>query len=160
MINGLFSISAFSYDSLALYVLCMGNIESQSIRELLSGWVFAGASLAPRVLCCVWLKLKILWLASLVVVFALLTAPIDRPGICNFLFFVVTVDQFSVAVACEPSERRVFSVGAAPNTSLNVGTAVDIGNSFGSVNLAALARSVSFTLAGHSADHDVCSPLR
>jgi hypothetical protein len=37
----------------------------------------------------------------------------------------------------------VFSAGVALNTSLNVGTAVDIGNSFGSVNLAAFARSVS-----------------
>ena len=101
-----------------------------------------------------------LWLASLVVVvFALLTAPIGRPGVCSFLFFVVTVDQFSVAVACESPERRVFSAaGAAPNLSLSVGTAVDIRNNFGSVNLAAFARSVSFTLAGHSADHDVCSP--
>jgi hypothetical protein len=130
-------------------------VKSQSIRELLSGWVLAGASLAPRVLCYVWLKLKILWLASLVVVFALLTAPIGRPDVCSFLFFIVTVDQFSVA--CESPERRVFSAGTAPNTSLNVGTAVDIRNSFGSVNLAALARSVSFALAGHSVDHDVCS---
>jgi hypothetical protein len=100
-----------------------------------------------------------LWLASLVVVvFALLTAPIGRPGVCSFLFFVVIVDQFSVAVACESPKRRVFSAGAALNISLSVGTAADIGNSFGSVNLAAFARSVSFTLAGHSADHDVCSP--
>jgi hypothetical protein len=45
-----------------------------------------------------------------------------------------------------------------PNTSLNVGTAVNIRNSFGSVNLATLARSVSFTLAGHSADYNMCSP--
>jgi hypothetical protein len=122
--------------------------------------MFAGALLAPRVLCCcVWLlKLKMLWLVSLVVVFALLTAPIGQPGICSFLFFVVTMDQFSVAVACESPERRVCSAGAAPTISLSVGTAVDIGNSLGSVNLAALARSVSFTLAGHSADHDVCSP--
>jgi hypothetical protein len=122
----------------------MGNVESQSIREFLFDWVLAGASLAPRVLyCCVWLlKLKMLWLASLVVVFALLTAPVGRPGVCSFLFFVVTVDQFSVVVvACESPERRVFSTGAAPNISLSVGTAVDIGNSFGSVNLAVFARS-------------------
>jgi hypothetical protein len=125
------------------------------MRELLSGWVFAGASLVPRVLCG-WLKLKILWLVSLVVVFALFTAPIGRPGVCSFLFFVVTVDQFSVA--CESPERRVFSIGVAPNTFLNVGTAVNIRNSFGSVNLATLARSVSFTLAGHSADYNMCSP--
>jgi hypothetical protein len=99
-----------------------------------------------------------LWLASLVVAFTLLTAPIGRPGICSFLFFVVVADQFSVAVACESPERRVFSAGAALNISLSVGTAVDIRNSFGSVNLAAFARSVSFILAGYSADHNVCSP--
>jgi hypothetical protein len=52
----------------------------------------------------------------------------------------------------------VFSAGVAPNTSLNVGTAVNIGNSFGSVDLAALARSVSFTLAGYSIDYNICSP--
>jgi hypothetical protein len=93
-----------------------------------------------------------------VVVFALLTAPVGRPGVCSFLFFVVIVDQFSVAVTCELPERRVFSVGAALNISLSVGTAVDIGNSFGSVDFAAFALSVSFVLAGYSADHDVCFP--
>jgi hypothetical protein len=98
-----------------------------------------------------------LWLASLVVVFTLLTAPIGRPGICSFLFFVVTVNQFSVAIAYESPRRRVFSADTALNISLNVETAVDIRNSFGSVDLAALARSVSFTLARHSAVHDVCS---
>src|SRR5450755_2132794 len=99
-----------------------------------------------------------LWLASLVVVvFALLTAPIGRPGVCSFLFFIVIVDQFSVAVACESPERRVFSViGAALNISLSVGTAVDIRNNFGSVNLAAFARSVSFTLAGYSTNYNIC----
>jgi hypothetical protein len=138
----------------------MGNIESQSIRELLSSCVLTGASLASRVLCCcVWLlKLKMLWLVSLVVVFALLTAPVGRPGICSFLFFVVIVDQFSVAVACELPKRRVFSAGAAPNISLSVGTAVDIKNSFDSVDFAAFALSISFILAGHSADHNICSP--
>jgi hypothetical protein len=117
----------------------MDNVKSQSIRKLLFGWVFVGASLAPYVLCCVWLKLKMLWLVSLIVVFALLTAPIGRLGICSFLFFVITVDQFSVAVAYESPKRRVFSAGTALNISLNVGTAVNIGNSFDSVNLAALA---------------------
>jgi hypothetical protein len=101
-----------------------------------------------------------LWLASLVVVFTLLTAPVGRPGICSFLFFVVTVDQFSVVIiACESPERRVFSTSTALNISLSVGTAVNIRNSFGSVNLAVFARSISFTLAGHSADYNVCSPL-
>jgi hypothetical protein len=52
----------------------------------------------------------------------------------------------------------VFSAGAALNISLSVGTAVDIGNSFGSVDFAAFALSVSFVLAGYSADHNVCSP--
>jgi hypothetical protein len=134
----------------------MGNVKLQSIRKLLSGWVFVGASLTTCVLCYIWLKLKMLWLASLVVVFALLNAPIGRPDICSFLFFVITVDQFSVAVAYESPGRRVFSAGAALNISLNVETAVNIGNSFDSVDLAALARSVSFILAGHSADHDIC----
>jgi hypothetical protein len=96
-------------------------------------------------------------LVSLVVVFALLTAPIGLPGICSFLFFVVIVDQFSVAY--ESPGGRVFSVGMALNTSLNVGTAVNIGNSFGSVNLAAFARSIFFILAGHSFDYNVYSPL-
>jgi hypothetical protein len=35
---------------------------------------------------------KILWLVFLVVVFALLTAPVSRPDICSFLFFMVIVD--------------------------------------------------------------------
>jgi hypothetical protein len=69
---------------------------------------------------------------------------------------VVTVDSFSIA--CESPERRVFSIDVVLNTSHNVGTAVDIRNSFGSVDLAALARSVSFTLTGYSADYDRCSP--
>jgi hypothetical protein len=50
-------------------------------------------------------------------------------------FFVVIVDQFSIV--CESLERRVFFVGTALNTSLNIGTAVNIRNSFSSVNLAA-----------------------
>jgi hypothetical protein len=52
----------------------------------------------------------------------------------------------------------VFSAGAALNISLSVGTAVNIGNSFGSVNFAAFALSVSFILAGHFTNHDVYSP--
>jgi hypothetical protein len=101
-----------------------------------------------------------LWLVSLVVVFTLLTAPIGRPGICSFLFFVVTVDQFSVAIACVSPERRVFSAGGtALNVSLSVGTVVDIRNSFGSVDLAAFARSVSFTLAGYSINYNIYSPF-
>jgi hypothetical protein len=111
------------------------------------------------VLCCVWLlKLKILWLVSLVIVFALLTAPVGRPNVCSFLFFVVIVDQFSVAVTYELPKRRVFSAGTALNISLSVGTAVDIRNSFGSINFTAFALSVSFVLAGHSANHNICSP--
>lgn len=69
---------------------------------------------------------------------------------------MVSIEPFSVA--CEPLERRMLSVGVAPNVSLSVVTAVDIGNSFASPSLAAFARSISFTLAGHSGDHDVCSP--
>src|SRR5450432_3842064 len=101
-----------------------------------------------------------LWLASLIiVVFTLLTAPIGRSGIYSFLFFIVIIDQFSVAIAYESPERRVFSAaGTALNLSLSVGTAVNIKNNFGSVNLAAFARSISFTLAGHSADHNIYSP--
>jgi hypothetical protein len=52
----------------------------------------------------------------------------------------------------------VFSADAALNISLSVGTAVDIGNSFGSINFAAFALSVSFILAGHSTDHNIYSP--
>jgi hypothetical protein len=97
-------------------------------------------------------------LVSLVVVFTLLTAPVGRPGIYSFLFFVVIVDQFSVAVACELPERRVFSAGAAPNISLSVGTAVNIRNSFGSVDFTAFALTVSFILAGYSANYNIYSP--
>jgi hypothetical protein len=70
---------------------------------------------------------------------------------------MVAVDQFSVA--CESPKRRVFSAGMTPNTSLNVGTAVNIRNNFGSVDLAALARSISFTLAGYSTNYNIYSPL-
>jgi hypothetical protein len=68
----------------------------------------AGLSQAPRVLCGWLVKLKMLWLASLLIVFALLAAPNGRPA--SFLFFVVTVDH--------PSSR-VFS-SDAPNASLSV----------------------------------------
>jgi hypothetical protein len=99
-----------------------------------------------------------LWLVSLVVVFALLTAPVGRPDICNFLFFIVIVNQFSVAVACELPKRRVFSTGTAPNISLSVGIAVNIRNSFDSVNFAAFALNISFILAGHFTNHNIYSP--
>jgi hypothetical protein len=59
---------------------------------------------------------------------------------------MIIVDQFSVAYASP--EGRVFSASTALNTSLNVGTAVDIRNSFDSVNLAAFARSVSLPSPG------------
>jgi hypothetical protein len=101
-----------------------------------------------------------LWLIFLVVVFALLTAPVSRPGICSFLFFVVIVDQFSiVTVACESPKKRVFSINTALNISLSVETAINIRNSFGSVNLAVFARSISFILAGYSTNYNIYSPL-
>jgi hypothetical protein len=50
-----------------------------------------------------------LWLASLLIVFALLAAPNGRPA--SFLFFVATVDH--------PSSRS--SDADAPNASLSVG---------------------------------------
>jgi hypothetical protein len=53
----------------------------------------------------------------------------------------------------------VFSTNTALNISLSVGTAVNIRNSFGSVNLAVFAQSVSFILAGYSTNHNMCSPL-
>jgi hypothetical protein len=97
-----------------------------------------------------------LWLASLLIIFALFTTPIGRPDACSFLFFVATVDQPSVA--CELPWGRVLSAGVPQNVSLSVGAMVEIGNSFGSARLAVFARSVSFILAGHSVDHDICSP--
>jgi hypothetical protein len=93
-----------------------------------------------------------------VIVFALLTAPVSRPGICSFLFFIVIVDQFSVVITYELPERRVFSTSTALNISLSVGTAVNIKNSFGSINFTAFTLSVSFILAGHSANYNIYSP--
>jgi hypothetical protein len=93
-----------------------------------------------------------LWLVSLVVVFTLLTALVGRPGIYSFLFFIVIIDQFSVVViACESPKRRVFSINTALNISLSVRTAVNIRNSFGSVNLA--------VFAGYSINYNIYSPL-
>jgi len=71
---------------------------------------------------------------------------------------VVTVDQFSIAVACELPERRVFSTNTAPNISLSVETAVNIRNSFDSVDFTAFALSISFILAGHSTNYNIYSP--
>jgi hypothetical protein len=61
-------------------------------------------------------------------------------------------------VACELSANRVLSSGA-PKASLSVGGIAEVGNSLNSARLAVFARDISLTLAGHSADHDVCSPL-
>jgi len=83
-----------------------------------------------------------------IVFFALLTAPIGRPGVCIFLFFVVAVDQLSVAYVSPGG--RVLSAGVPPNTSRSVGGMFEIGNSHGSSFLALFARTVSFTLSGHT----------
>jgi hypothetical protein len=53
---------------------------------------------------------------------------------------------------------RGLSSGA-PNTSLSVEGKAKIGNSLDSARLAVFTRSISFALAGHSADHNVCSFL-
>jgi hypothetical protein len=90
-----------------------------------------------------------LWLASLLIVFALLAAPNGRPA--SFLFFVATVDY--------PLSRVFSSDVDAPNTSLSVKGKAEIGNSLDSARLAVFARSISFALIGHSADHDIYSPL-
>jgi hypothetical protein len=90
-----------------------------------------------------------LWLASLLIVFALLVAPNGRP--VSFLFFVATVDH--------PLSRVFSSVVNAPNASLSVKGKAEIGNSLNNARLAVFARSISFALIGHSADHDICSPL-
>jgi hypothetical protein len=96
---------------------------------------------------CGWLvKLKMLWLASLLIVFALLAAPNGRPA--SFLFFMATVDY--------PSSR-VFSFDA-PNASLSIGGKAKIRNSLNNVRLAVFARSISFALIRHSYDYDICSP--
>jgi hypothetical protein len=108
--------------------------------------MIVGASLAPRMLCDWLVKLKMLWSASLLIVLALLTAPKGRPA--SFLFFVATVDH--------PSSRMLSS--CAPHASLSVGGMAEIGNSLDSARLAAFARTISFTLAGHSPDHDVYCP--
>jgi hypothetical protein len=92
-----------------------------------------------------------------IVFFALLIAPIDRPNVYIFLFFIVAVDQLSV-VYVSP-KGRVLSADISPNTSLSVGGIFEIGNCHGSSFLALFARTVSFTLSGHSVDHDVCSSL-
>ena len=83
-----------------------------------------------------------LWVASLLIVFVLLTAPTGRP---TFLFFAVTVDH---------SPSGVFSP-CVSHASLSIEAVAEIRKSVDSVCLAAFARSISFTLAGHSADHDV-----
>jgi hypothetical protein len=105
-------------------------------------------------------KLKVLYLAFLLITLALLAEPISRPKGCSFFFFAVTVVQPSVV--CELPARRMLSAGvgagAAPNVSLSVGTMVKIGNNFGNACLAVFARSVSLALAGHPVDHDAWSP--
>jgi hypothetical protein len=68
---------------------------------------------------------------------------------------VVIVDQFSVAITCELPKRRVFSTSTALNISLSVGTAVNIRNSFGSIDFTAFALSVSFILAGYSVNYNI-----
>jgi hypothetical protein len=65
-----------------------------------------------------------LWLASLLIVFALLTAPNRRPA--SFLFFIVTVDY---------PLSRVFSFNA-PNAFLSVRDKAEIGNSLNNARLA------------------------
>jgi hypothetical protein len=100
---------------------------SQSIRECSVGWVVSGASLAPRVLCGWLVKLKMLWLASLLIVFALLIAPNGRPA--SFLFFMATMDH--------PSSRILSSY--APHASLSIRGMAEIGNSLDSARLAAFA---------------------
>jgi hypothetical protein len=87
-----------------------------------------------------------LWLTSLLIIFTLLTAPNGRPA--SFLFFIATVDH--------PSSRVLSSY--APYASLSVRGMAEIGNSLNSARLAAFARTISFTLAGHSPDHDIYYP--
>jgi hypothetical protein len=62
-----------------------------------------------------------------------------------------------VATVDHPLSRGLSS--GAPNASLSVGSKAEIRNSLDSARLAVFARSISFALAGHSADYDVCSPL-
>jgi len=83
-----------------------------------------------------------LWLASLLIIFILLTAPTGRP---TFLFFTVTIDH---------SLSGVFSPYVL-YTSLSIEAVAKIRKSVNSVCLIAFTRSISFTLARHSADHDV-----
>jgi hypothetical protein len=91
-----------------------------------------------------------------IVFFALLTAPIGRPNAYIFLFFMVAVNQLSV-IYVSP-KGRVLSVNISPNTSLSVGGIFEIGNCRDSFFLALFARTVSFTLSGHSVNYDLCSP--
>jgi hypothetical protein len=108
--------------------------------------IIVGASLAPRMLCDWLVKLKMLWSASLLIVLALLTAPKGRPA--SFIFFMATVDH--------PSSRILSFY--APHASLSIGGIAKIGNSLNSARLAAFARTISFTLAGHSSDYDIYCP--
>jgi hypothetical protein len=87
-----------------------------------------------------------LWLTSLLIVFALLAAPNRRSA--SFLFFIATVDY--------PLSYMLSSY--APYTSLNIKGIAKIGNSLDSARLAAFARTISFTLAGYSPDYDICCP--
>jgi hypothetical protein len=77
-----------------------------------------------------WLvKLKMLWLASLLIVFALLTAPNGRPT--SFLFFIATVNH--------PLSRVFSSDADAPNASLNIRGKAEIRNSLNNARLAVFA---------------------
>jgi hypothetical protein len=86
-----------------------------------------------------------LWLASLLIVFALLAAPNGRPA--SFLFFMATINH--------PLSRVFFF--DAPNASFSVRGKAEIGNSLNNARLAVFARSISFALIRHSCDYDICS---
>jgi hypothetical protein len=92
-----------------------------------------------------------LWLASLLIVFILLTAPNKRPA--SFLFFMVTVNH---------SLSHVLSSNAAADASnafLSVRGKTKIRNSLDNARLTVFARNISFAFIGHSADHDICFSL-
>jgi hypothetical protein len=52
----------------------------------------------------------------------------------------------------------VFSTDTALNISLSVGTAVNIRNSFDSVNFTTFALNISFILVGYSTNYNIYSP--
>ena len=137
------------------------------------GWIIVSVSSTTRSLCVShipdvdhnWLKgfklLRMLLCPDvLLIIFTLFTDPNGRLDIYQFLLFVITVNYLPLAYGS--SGGRTLSdnveVGTAPGLSLNIRIVIKTGNSFDRVCLAVFALIISFTLAGHSVDHNICPP--